>query len=159
MKTIYLIRHAESNWKRGVKDFDRPLNEKGVLDAIYIGKKLRQFNFNPNQILCSPALRTKNTAELLCNKTECSSEKIIYNTSIYNASLVELTSLLNTFQNKYNNLAIIGHNPGITELANYLTDDFLPQVVPCSVIKIELEIDSWDEVIQGIGIVKFNISP
>ena len=53
----------------------------------------------------------------------------------------------------------VNFNPSITQLANYLTDNDIYYIPTCGVVKIELEIDSWNEIIQGIGFQKFFIYP
>ncbi len=155
MKTLYLIRHAKSDWKNpALTDSERPLNKRGLRDAPFMAKKLNELSFNPDLIVCSPAQRTKTTAELISKSTSC-----LYDASIYEASLNDLTHLINSLPNEKTAIAIIGHNPSITNLSNYLTNDFISNMPTCSIVKIELEIDSWNETIQGIGTKKYFIYP
>jgi phosphohistidine phosphatase len=155
MKTLYLIRHAKSDWDNpALTDFERPLNKRGFRDAPFMTKKLEELDFNPDFIVCSPAQRTKDTAQLIANSTST-----LYDSSIYEASLNDLTRLINFLPNKHKEIAIVGHNPSITSLSNYLTFDFIDNMPTCSIVKIELEIDNWNETTQGIGIKKFFIYP
>ena len=155
MKSIYLIRHADSNWNNpDYSDFDRPLSEKGFKDIPVMANKLAELGFNPELIVCSPALRTTTTAELLLK-----SASYLFESSIYEASLDDLIQLVNVLPNEYQEIALIGHNPGISLLSDYLTDNYMTNMSPCSVIKIELEIDNWNEVVQGIGTEVYSISP
>lgn len=160
MKTLYLIRHAKSSWKDVYsRDFDRSLNKRGLHDAPLIGKKLNDLNFNPGLIVSSPAARTTITSELICNETNYSFEKVLFESSIYEASTEQLKQLINSFSNQYEEIALIGHNPGLTMLSNYLTDDFISNIPTCGVVKVELEIDNWNEIIQGIGLKRDFIYP
>jgi len=160
MKTLYLIRHAKSSWKNiDSTDFDRVLNKRGIHDAPLIGKKLHELNFNPELIVSSPAKRTTITSQLVCEEVNYSFENIKFEPSIYEASLTQLKQLINLFPHEYHEVALIGHNPGITFLSNYLTDDFISNIPTCGVVKIELEIDNWNEIIQGIGLKKDFIYP
>ena len=155
MKILYLIRHVKSDWNDpALTDFERPLNKRGFKDAPFMIKKLDELNFNPDFIVCSPAQRTKTTAQLMVN-----SVSTLYNSSIYEASLNELIQVVNFLPNNHKEIALIGHNPSITNLSNYLTDDFIDNMPTCSIVKIELEIDNWDEITQGIGTKKFFIYP
>jgi phosphohistidine phosphatase len=155
MKTLYLIRHAKSDWNNsGLTDFDRPLNKRGLKDAAFMAEKLNELDFNPTFVVCSPAQRTKTTAQLIANSTST-----LFDPAIYEASLQDLTRLISFLPNQQKDIALIGHNPSITALANYLTDDFIDNMPTCSIVKIELEIDNWDEVVQGIGIKKYFITP
>ncbi|MDG1477430.1 MAG: histidine phosphatase family protein, partial [Vicingaceae bacterium] len=144
MKTLYLIRHAEADWKKAEEtDFERTLNNKGVQDAIFIAKKLVGLNFNPERIICSPAKRTTETAKSICHEIDYPIQNIDFDLSIYESSLNNLITLANSLSNIYNEVAIIGHNPSITHLSNYLTNNYIGNMPTCSVVKIELEIDTW----------------
>lgn len=155
MKTLYLIRHAKSDWDNSsLTDFERPLNKRGLQNAPFMAEKLMELNFNPGLIVCSPAQRTTSTAELISKTTST-----LYIDSIYEAALDDLIHLINKFPNEYDEMAIIGHNPSITKLSNYLTDDLINNMPTCSIIKVELEIDNWNEIVQGIGTKKFFIYP
>ena len=160
MKAIYLIRHAKSSWKApSIKDFDRPLNERGKNDAPKIGTQLNELGFTPDLILCSPAKRTQATAKLICKQTNIDTKHIELTPSIYEASLSVLINLITDLPNQYNEIALIGHNPAITYFYNYLTDDHLSNVPTCGALKIELDITQWNEIIQGMGSQKFYIYP
>jgi len=160
MKTLYLIRHAEANWKKpGETDFERTVSISGVKEATSITKRLIELDFKPKLIICSSAKRTRETAKLICNEIKYPIQDIDFNSSIYESSLKNLITLINSLPNLYNEIAIIGHNPSITKLSNYLTDDYISNIPTCSVVKIELEIDAWNEIIEGIGIQKFFIHP
>ncbi len=155
MKTLYLIRHAKSDWNTTAQtDFERPLNKRGLKDAPMMANKLIDLNFNPTATYCSPAQRTTTTSELILNTAN-----IIFEKTIYEASLKDLTNLINKFADEHSEIAIIGHNPAISYLSNHITGDFISNMPTCSVVKIELEIDSWAETTQGSGTQKFFIYP
>ncbi len=155
MKALYLIRHAKSDWNNpSLSDFDRPLNKRGFRDAPFMAEKLGDLNFNPGLIVCSPAQRTTTTAEIISKNAS-----ILYDSSIYEASLSDLMHLINFLPNEHETIAIIGHNPSMTSLANYLTGDFIANMPTCSIVKVEFDIDNWNEVIQGMGTQKYFIYP
>ncbi|MGB0888173.1 MAG: SixA phosphatase family protein [Vicingaceae bacterium] len=155
MKSIYLIRHAQSNAVNSATGYDRPLSEKGLKDAEQISKKVKEYNFSPTLIYCSPAKRTLTTSSFFNYNTVSVFEK-----SIYEATLLDLTELINAFPSEHNQIALIGHNPSISLLASYLTgDDKLIQISPCTVIKINLDVDNWNEITQGIGTQEYYLSP
>lgn len=155
MKILYLIRHAKSDWSNSaLLDYDRILSEKGITDTVLMAKKLNELNFKPSLIICSPAQRTTSTADFISRGTS-----ILFYNSIYEASLIDLIELINVLPNEHKEIALIGHNPSITKLSNYLTDDFIDHMPTCSIVKIELEIDNWNEIVHGIGIKKYFISP
>ncbi|HVS20274.1 MAG TPA: histidine phosphatase family protein, partial [Pyrinomonadaceae bacterium] len=66
MKTLVLLRHAKSSWKDGsVKDFDRPLNQRGLKTAPLVGRLMRKRKLKPDLVLSSPAERARQTARLV----------------------------------------------------------------------------------------------
>ena len=148
MKTIYLIRHAESGWDNTTTDFERVLTEKGIEDATSVSNNM---TCNPDIIIASPAVRTTETATIFANALNYNIAEIDYEISIYEAPLQNLINKVNQIDTKHQTAVLVGHNPGITQLANYLADDNLSPVQPCTVMKIELEVDNWNEVIKGIG--------
>ena len=69
IKKLYIIRHAKSDWSDDtLKDFDRPLNKRGLKNAPFMGSLLKNKNINPDLILSSPALRAITTAEIIANR-------------------------------------------------------------------------------------------
>jgi len=160
MKTLYLIRHAKSNWNNTeLTDFERILNKRGLKDAPFMSKKLKELNCTPDYILSSSSQRTFITAKLICEGINYPLKDVCFERSIYEASTSTLISLINLLPNNKDEVAIIGHNPSITQLSNYLTDDYIGNMPTCSIVKIELEIDHWNEVVHGIGIQRFFIYP
>ncbi len=113
MKTLILLRHAKSSWDSpSTQDINRPLNDRGVHDADKIGKWISK-TYPPDFALISSARRTIQTFELCDIKSEHRIEKSLY--------LAEDRQILNVIQNVDNSasrLLLVGHNPGITDLAN-----------------------------------------
>ena len=160
MKTIYLIRHAKSDWTvSNLSDFDRPLNNRGKRDAPFMGKQLNELGIYPDYIVASPAKRAKETTKLICTEINYPFNKVEFIDSVYHSSVKNLTQVLNGLSNNNKIVFLVGHNPGLTELSDYLTDDYLDNISTCGIVKIELEINDWKEIIQGIGIKRFFIYP
>jgi len=160
MKTIYLIRHAKSDLGvANLPDFERPLNNRGKRDASLMGEQLKELDIVPNIIIASPAKRVIQTIKSVCLQIDYPFNKIQFIDSIYNSTVKNLALILNKLPNNCDTAFLVGHNPGLTELSDYLTEDYLDNIPTCGIVKIELEIDSWNEIIQGIGIKKFFIYP
>ena len=160
MKVIYLIRHAiaEQNSVNN-EDISRALSQKGKEDAELMALKLKELNVNPDLIVCSIAKRTVSTKKIICKQIGDLNTNIIIDSSIYEASLDYLTFLVNTLPSRFNEVFLIGHNPAITLLSNYLTEDFIDNIPPCGIVKIEMEIEKWNEIVPGIGNKKYFIYP
>lgn len=160
MKTIYLIRHAKSSWDNpALSDFNRTLNARGKANAPLMGKKLVEEQALIDCLISSPAKRTTETSLILCYELNYRLDNIVFDERIYEASLKTLVNVVNEIPNQFNSVAIVGHNPAISQLFNYLTDEDLHHFPTCGIGKIELEIDQWSEIIQGIGRKIFFIYP
>lgn len=160
MKTIYLIRHAKSSWTApALNDFERPLNKRGKNDAPLIGKKLNALNFNSELIISSPSVRTKKTIALICDEVEYNIDNVHFDSELYHASLSVFKKIINSTNNQLNSIAVVGHNFGISDFANYLTADAVGTMPTCAVVKILIEVDAWEEIIEGLGRLEYFIYP
>jgi len=157
---LYLLRHAKSDWSvSGQKDIDRELNAKGINDALRIGRRLYDMEVMPDLIICSVAQRTRQTAEYICEQLKFDQDAIVFNEDIYEASMRTLFNTITTLDDQHKSVMLIGHNPGFTYLAEYLTKEVIENVPTCGVVCIEFDIDSWKEVSGGLGVLKWFIHP
>lgn len=116
---LILLRHAKSDWDSGVAgDFDRPLAPRGRKDAPRMGKWMRTNDIIPGLILCSPAVRTRQT--LAAVNDELGVARIVYEDALYGASLAALVSLIEEYSQNCGNLMITGHNPGMDDVLCFL---------------------------------------
>lgn len=160
MKVIHLIRHAKSSWDNpDLDDFSRILNERGKKDAPFMANKLKESGCNPDYFISSPAKRTTETSKIIATALNFNFEKIIFDEQIYHSSLPQILQVLNDVPNDFNNMVLVGHNPTLTQLSNYLTNDFIDYIPTCGIVKIELELDNWQHITKGIGNKIFFIYP
>jgi len=116
-----LLRHTKSDWSAGaVRDFDRPLAGRGRSDAPRMGRWLKKQKCIPEIILCSPALRARETVVAVNAKLDVENKNIIYEDSIYAASADALLRQIKKYNQHYNNIMMVGHNPGMDELLCFL---------------------------------------
>ena len=156
MKRLYLIRHAKSSWDdHALSDFERPLNERGQTDAPVMGKRLKQANVQPDCILASPAQRALQTAQILAAELDFPKERIITAKGIYEAGVSDLLKVIRSIEDAFQHVLLIGHNPGMTDLANYLTDARLDNLPTCGVVCADFDVSSWKEVAAGQGTFVF----
>ncbi|PHS25915.1 MAG: hypothetical protein COA83_04445 [Methylophaga sp.] len=120
--TLYLMRHAKSDWSAAdSSDFDRPINARGERSAIAIGRWLVNNNHIPQQIVSSPAMRAKQTTELVAAAfTGSSPDNISYQQDLYLASVKMLSQLIHNHKTKLNSLMVVAHNPGLEDLVEHL---------------------------------------
>lgn len=158
MKTLYLIRHAKSSWKdSSLDDFDRPLNKRGMNDAPLIGKYLHSQKIEADVIISSPAKRTELTARIIANKIKFGRE-IIFEPTIYEASYFDLLKIIHSIENCVNQLILVGHNPSLNELANFLIEVRIENIPTAGVVAISFDIE-WKEIIEKSGRLLFFVYP
>lgn len=155
MKEIILLRHAKSSWDhRDLDDFDRPLNEKGINDIKKCVDLYKTLLHSKCQIICSTAKRTRETCIKSLNTFNVTATDVNYLNDLYHADVDTLLKMVNSQENKENSLIVIGHNNGITDFANYLTQYGNINHMPTyAAVKIKMAIDSWQEVSAGLGTV------
>ncbi|MDN5200810.1 histidine phosphatase family protein [Fulvivirgaceae bacterium BMA10] len=156
MKTLYLVRHAKSSWDfPGLADFDRPLNGRGKRNAPEMGARLRSRSVKPDLLISSPAKRAYGTAKRIAEEIAYSKDKIQTNKLIYHGSEANLLEVIRSQNNNINSVMLFGHNPGFTDLANVLSDDWFDNIPTCGIVAIQFEIENWKEVQPKKGKVIF----
>ena len=147
MKYLYLIRHAKSSWKdNSLADHDRPLNKRGRRDAPMMGKRLRHQAIMPDLMLSSTALRAVKTAHAIAKEIGYPKKEINYQKALYHASPEEMLSQIRQIHNSNQALFLVGHNPGMTDLADELTHSDIDNIVTCGIYALALDIDSWSQI-------------
>jgi len=114
-----LLRHAKSDWP-DMPDRDRPLAKRGRRDAPVVGRWLREHGYLPDAVVCSAARRTRQTWELMAKELG-GSPAVTFEPRAYAASAVTLLHLVRELPVASRAALLIGHNPGIEELADSLT--------------------------------------
>ena len=156
MKILYLVRHAKSSWKYPtLDDFERPLNKRGRETAPLMGKILKKLDTSPDLIISSPATRASMTARIISDQMNYPLEKIRYDESIYASSENELLHTIAEIDDQITTAMLIGHNPGLTCLANLIGDSSISNIPTSGVCCIELNISSWNKIGKHRGKVKF----
>jgi phosphohistidine phosphatase len=151
-----LIRHAKSSWDDpALADFDRPLNGRGKRDAPEMGRRLAERGVDPDALLTSPARRARKTARQIAAALDFPQRDILEEEEIYEASLPALISVVHGLDDQWGEVILVGHNPGCTELANYLSDLRIENIPTCGVAAIDFEQESWSRVGERSGRVHF----
>lgn len=152
MRRLIVVRHAKSDWGNfKLADFDRPLNDRGHQNAPEMAQRLVSANIIPNKIVSSPALRAITTANYFAEVWQIDANTITTNLDVYESSVNTLLQTVTKFDNTAQTIALFGHNPGLTGLVAYLTDDFFMDMPTCSVVVISFEFDDWRMLSNGTG--------
>jgi phosphohistidine phosphatase len=121
-RTLVVLRHAKSAWPEDVPDHERPLAGRGRRDAPVMGRWLRTAGHVPDRVLCSTARRARETWEL-AQSALGASPAVSFDDRVYGASAAELLDLVRRAPRAAKTLLIVGHDPGIPELALMLAGD------------------------------------
>ena len=144
MKKVFIIRHAKSDQSFFGNDFERPLNERGKLDAPIMAKRLLEKQGKINAFVSSPAKRAKKTAELFIETFDKTSDNIILISALYHASVEVLYEVISALPDNLDTVAIFSHNPGITYFVNSLnTKTQIDNMPTCAIFAIEINITQW----------------
>ena len=147
-KQLIIFRHAKSSWNSpALDDFSRPLNDRGVESAKLMGATLQKMDYLPDCIHLSSSVRTEETCQLFLQAAELNDISCHSSRSLYHAGLTTLLSTINSFDNAFSCVMLIGHNPGLEALLLH----FCPNapmsngklLTTANVAVIELPTDDW----------------
>ncbi len=146
MKTLLLVRHAKSSWDNAsLKDFDRPLNDRGKKNAPEMASRLVKKKIAIDLFVSSPAKRAKSTAILFAREFKRKEEDIVFEESLYHADSEVFLNVISNLSDKHKSVAIFSHNPGITDFANSITDSRIDNIPTCGVFAIGVDADNWSD--------------
>jgi phosphohistidine phosphatase len=150
MKRLFLIRHAKSSWDNpNLPDIKRPLNDRGQRDAPRMAKRLKEKEITPDFMITSPAVRAMATAEALADILRYTQSKIKTDSDLYHADEDTLLRVVQNLSDKYDTVMLFGHNPGLTDFAERLTNVLIRNIPTCGIVACSFLISSWREVNWG----------
>jgi phosphohistidine phosphatase len=116
MRRLYVLRHAKSSWAdEGLPDRERPLAPRGRRAAQRLAAHLDEQGVRPDVVLCSPAVRTRQTLDLVLPGLGDGVEVLVED-ELYGASAGQLLARLRCLAEEVRSAMIVGHNPGVQEL-------------------------------------------
>lgn len=155
-KHLLLIRHAKSDWdNEGLRDFDRPLNNRGNRNAPAMAERLLKNRLVPQHLISSPAKRAITTAGYFADVFQIEKKQIQLEEDIYEASSSALLKVINGIDNRYSFVALFGHNPALTNVAASLSDSDIANIPTCGMALIKFTFDDWGMISNGTGELQF----
>lgn len=143
MKHIIFVRHAKAS--RGdskTKDFERPLTEKGRHDALEMSKRLTSLNIHPELIVCSSSKRTMETAMVYARNHSIETQGML---KLYHAMPETYESVIQELDDAIQTIIIVGHNPGISFIADIANPGKTTNLPTCGMIITSIDIDKWED--------------
>lgn len=154
---LILTRHAKSSWDDPAQpDQDRPLNDRGRRASLALGDWLASRGYEPEEVLCSSAQRTRETWEGVALAALEVRPLVRYEAGLYQASAEKMLAILRTASAP--TVMMLGHNPGIAELAAMLCarppmDPDFRRYPTAATLVVDFQTDSWADVGPGEGSV------
>lgn len=157
---LWIVRHAKSDWaSAAATDFERPLNRRGERDAPRMVEWLQRQNHPATWIWTSDALRARTTAGFVEQGFAAARPRVIEEHRLYGASPEELLSVLQETPADQHSVAVVAHNPGLTQLANLLTGTAVTDNLPTfGVVRLEVP-EPWSTLAFGRAALDLFISP
>jgi phosphohistidine phosphatase len=158
MKSLFLLRHAKTAPALfGQDDSDRPLTAEGRQAAERIGEFIAKDGLTITAALCSPALRARETIDLVLSAAELSLVPTFYST-IYEGGPLALLELIAEVEDDAEDLLVVGHNPALEDLQTILTGQSA-HFSPGTLAKIVFETEKWGEIGSAKGTLQRIVSP
>lgn len=153
-RELLILRHAKAERGGQGDDFDRPLKDKGKRDAQRVGVWLAEQNLVPDQVISSPAERALVTAEKSCKAMGLYAGHIATDRRLYGADVKSLLDVLNEVAEAGSRLMLVGHNPGLEDLLEYLAAGSLPaeredKLLPMAAIARLSMPEDWAQLSRG----------
>lgn len=160
LKQLYIVRHAKSSWGNPqLSDTARPLNNRGERDVPRMAEFLSHKIERPQVFISSPAVRALKTATGFTEQFDFPKSGIIKSPNLYHASVGAWLDVIHQINEDNESAMLFGHNPGITDLVNRVTDSNIYNIPTCGVAGIKLNINSWSDVEEKKGLLEFYYYP
>jgi len=165
MPTLYLMRHAKSDWHSAAQaDFDRPLNQRGARDAVRMGQWLVAQGLRPEVLLASPAQRARQTVLAVADALGVNDNVVAFNKDLYLADRATLLNILHTVSAATDSVLLVAHNPGLDELVAWLAPEAPPlsesgKLMTTAAIAIFELSGGWGRLKRGGGILQQLLRP
>ena len=161
MRTLLLFRHAKSSWDDpSLDDHDRPLSPRGLRDAPRMGRFIAQLGCHPDLVLCSTAVRTRETLRLALGPLlEATVPEISFDRDLYEVPARHIRGIVSATPDSVATMMVIGHNPGMQDLALELTGNGEPEdrrrlaakYPTAALALITFPVSSWRNIGPGAG--------
>jgi phosphohistidine phosphatase len=150
MKTLFLLRHAKSSWDDPeLKDFERPLSDRGIGDVPTMASRFMQGHSGLDCIISSPAVRAKTTARLFAKQIGFPRGDIISNPELYFAGTNMFLKAASLVDETCESAMLVGHNPAITDFVDSMAAVDIDNIPTCGLIELSLPIGNWSDVQLG----------
>ncbi|MDO6820448.1 histidine phosphatase family protein [Zobellia sp. 1_MG-2023] len=149
MKTLIMVRHGKSSWDYSVSDKDRPLQERGVNDALLVSSKFNSQAENIDAVFSSPANRALHTAMIFTRQLSISLSLVQITNELYDFSGESVFDFISNLDDSLDSVMIFGHNHAFTHVANSLGNTYIDNVTTSGLVQLNFPVNSWNSVTKG----------
>jgi phosphohistidine phosphatase len=151
MKHVTLVRHAHAEkHEADIEDFERRLDKRGRREAEEMSELAHALGLRPDHIITSPAVRTVSTAKEFARALGFPLQKIRHDDRVYLAERAALVTILRAVPAGCRHVLLVGHNPGVSRLARWLTDDdSIADLAPAALCALKADVAHWADVDGG----------
>lgn len=150
MKTLYLVRHAKSDWENtSLKDIERHLNERGYSNANSMSTLFKSKLNAPDLIISSPAIRAISTALIFARNLNYNANNLSIKQELYESSVTEYLEVIAQIDNSFQSVMLFAHNPTISLLADELSKSLAMEMPTCAIAGIRFDTDDWKKAKKG----------
>lgn len=158
--TLYLLRHADALDKSNNQtDLERQLSVRGIKEAEGVGIFLKEKKIYLSRLLFSHAVRAHQTAHIIANKIELPVDKLQLNQSIYHLNMDGIIQVIRELSNVDFQVALVGHNPTISALANALSNQPIEYFSTATIACFTFKFNEWSNIKFKAGDLTFIKSP
>lgn len=144
MKTLFLVRHAKSDWDHPeLSDKERPLAKRGLRDAPFMAQLVKAKGFAPDRLVSSTARRALSTASFFAVAYQLPASQVQLRDELYEASPYDVIKVIQSLDDADQTVFVFGHNPTFTAVANMFEGPYIDNVPTAGVVGIGAEVDSW----------------
>lgn len=160
---LHLLRHAKSSWDDdALADHDRPLAPRGIRAGKLVRRYLAAHDVHPSLIVCSTATRARETLDLVL--PALGAPRVVMDDRVYLAWADDLLQYLRELPDEAAEVMLVGHNPGLHDLALALADEDsrprLAENLPTGgLVTLDLPASSWQDVEEGAAVLVSFVKP
>lgn len=149
MKQLILVRHAKSSWEAPLRDFDRPLNGRGIQDAHLVSSNIHTQVPKSFVVWSSAAKRAAETAMIFAQNISFPVESIVFKEDLYTFDDRKLEQIIKSCPDECDHLIVFGHNEAITNFVNKFGSVFIDNVSTAGFVNIVFDTTNWNDLQKG----------
>ena len=148
MKVITFLRHSKSSWENNIEDINRPLSQIGIEKIKKVANLSKDHFISSEIIFTSSANRALHTSVLLSRILSINMKKIKICDELYTFNYKNVFDFIETIDNNYSEVVLVGHNPAFTNISNYFSENKILNLPTARWFSLKFESDNWSGILN-----------